>query len=580
MRAARPVVERVLKFPALNQVYLDACRGRTDEREGTFFERVSKVLGMQLDVDEEQLARVPQSGPLVVVANHPLGGLEGILLPALLNRVRPDIKVVSNYLLSCMPEMHDVSFFVDPFGKPTSTERNFAAMRSILRWVRDGGAIATFPAGEVSHLHWRQRRVVDPAWDATIAKIVQRAEAAVLPVFVDGRNSNLFQMMGLIHPRLRTAMLPRELLKKRNGTIRMRIGSPLTSARTKRFKDPAELTDYMRVRTYILKKNRKEDTPPRAEIIDRPGYARIVDPVSPEVVADEIAGLPKDQFMLESGEQQVYFARSSQAPNLLRELGRLREIAFRQVGEGTGFELDIDRFDEHYLHLFIWHKTEAKIVGAYRLGLTDEILPRFGKAGLYTDTLFRYQQELLDQINPAIELGRSFVHPAFQNSYAPLMLLWKGIGSFIAQNPRYTRLIGPVSISAQYTTMSRHLLVAFLKLNKYLPALGKLIHPKNPPEFSPDRDWDARQFSTVIRDLDEVNDLISDLESDRKRMPVLLRQYLKLNAQLLGFNVDPEFGDALDGLMLVDATTTDRRTMIRYMGREATNKFLAYHGLD
>jgi len=575
IRATGPAVERALGLSALNQVYRDIIAlAHTNQ---SFSDRGLEVLGIQWEAAHEQIERIPKTGPVIVVANHPFGGIEGLILCSLIQRVRPDYKVLANYMLSTIPELRDVFFFVDPFGNQQAVQRNIKSMRQCMQFVKDGHLLGVFPAGEVSHLRLRQRAVADPTWSSTVGRIAQKTGASVVPLFIDGRNSTVFQLMGLIHPRLRTAMLPRELLKKRGGQVSLHIGNPIPGKRLARFDDAVEATDYLRIRTYLLRPSNDELPQGSAQSDD---LEPIIEAVDPTLLEQDIAGLPEDALLHQQDDLQVFSSSGDQLPNVLREIGRLREVAFRMVDEGSGNAIDLDRFDQSYQHLFIWHARELRIVGAYRLGLTDKILPVIGRNGLYTSTLFRLKRKLLDQINPAIELGRSFVNPLDQKSYSPLFLLWKGISLFAVKHPRYRYLFGPVSISASYSSMSKRLLVRFLELNQSFPQLGKLIRPRNAPRLGQPSHIDAAQFSTVVQDLKEVNELISELEADGKAMPVLLRQYLKLNGQLLGFNIDPEFGDVLDGLMLFDMVQTDRPTLYRYMGKENAMSFLKHHGVN
>jgi len=291
-----------------------------------------------------------------------------------------------------------------------------------------------------------------------------------------------------------------------------------------------------------------------------------------------VAALPACQHLVESGSLQVLYGSAEQLPNVLHEIGRLRETAFRLVGEGTGHEIDLDRFDAHYLHLFVWNAQQRHVVGAYRIGQTDELLKRFGAAGLYTSTLFNFSPRLLEQIDPALELGRSFVVPEYQRDYAPLLLLWKGIGRFVVTHPRYRRLFGAVSISDAFQSMTKQLLMAFLRTHSFDHALAALVHPRNPPKLPRFRDADAAGAATLVTDVADVEELVGEIESNCRSVPVLLRQYLKLNAKLLGFNVDPDFGDVLDGLVLADLVTVDRAILTRYLGREGAAAFLSHHG--
>ncbi len=583
-RAATPVLERMLALPALNQVYADAHQ-KSDARE--FCDRVLEALNIVYSVEPSGHKPVPSSGPFVVVANHPFGGAEGLILAALLKRIRPDVKLLANSLLHCIPEMRDLFLFVDPFGGSTAASRNVGSMREAIRWLQRGGCLGVFPAGEVSHFSFRQRCITDPAWSTTVARIIQAAHACVLPVYFEGHNRRLFQAAGLVHPRLRTALLPRELLNKRSKTFRVRVGGLIPYSRLESWHNPEDITDYLRFRTYLLKVSKSggpaaevESTTQRALPHAAHRFRRqapVVEPISPEMLARETGSLPSESCLLESGPLRVFCAEASRIPAILREIGRLREMTFREVGEGTGRELDLDRFDPHYLHLFLWHQENRGIVGAYRLGLTDEILGRFGLSGLYTSTLFRYKRGLLRQFGPALEVGRSFVVAEYQRSHSPLMLLWKGIGRFVVRNPRYRMLFGPVSISDEYASMTKQLLMAFLRRNNFRSDLERLVQPRHPPRLWPFRDCEEAVVSRVVRSLDEVDELVREIESDGKQMPVLLRQYLKLNAKLLGFNVDSDFGDVIDGLMLVDLTQLDRPILDRYLGKEGAESLLRFH---
>jgi putative hemolysin len=292
----------------------------------------------------------------------------------------------------------------------------------------------------------------------------------------------------------------------------------------------------------------------------------------------EIAALEGSSLLLEQGEFQVFLERSRQMPALMREIGRLREVTFRQNGEGTGKAIDLDTFDAHYLQLFVWNREKREIVGAYRLGAADDILSRYGKRGLYTHTVFAYRSAFLEQIGPALEMGRSFVRREYQKSYAPLLLLWKGIGRYVSQNPRYRVLFGPVSISNDYAPASRQLMLEFLKSYCHSPNLSKLVRPRSPLRLRP-------RATPIVRltggereqDIDDLTALIADIEADGKGVPILLKQYLNLGGKVVGFNLDARFSNALDGLIVVDLTRTGTRLLERYMGKEGARRFESYH---
>lgn len=569
IRMVQPVIESALRFPTMNRIYRQ-IHARPDSRQ--FCDRALEALGVTVNITLGDAARIPSTGPVVLIANHPMGGIDGLAMLSIMQRIRPDGRMVGNYMMSILPDLREAYFFVDPFGGEGAVRRNLATMRRSINWLLDGHMLATFPAGEVAHFRFRERAIVDPPWNDSIARIILRTGASVVPIYFEGRNSTLFHAAGFVHPRLRTMMLPSEMLGHRRRPIHVRIGRPIPFDVLKRHADSASLTEYLRLRTQLLQ--RDDEPSPRAL---RAAAAPIDRPARREDLIEEIESLPAEHVLVSHQQLRVYGAPRSAIPVAMQEIGRLREVAFRAVGEGTGRGSDLDRFDHHYTHLFVWDRTSAQILGAYRLVRVDEVLAGQGLDGLYTYTLFRFGTELLDQIGPCIELGRSFIHPEAQRSTAPLMLLWKGIGQFVLREPRCTGLLGPVSISAEYSTMSRLLLMAFLRMHKYLPQLGELIKPRNPPRRMPPREWETERMSTVVRDLEEVDALVRELEADGKPMPVLLRQYLWLNGRLLGFNVDPEFGNVLDGLMYVDLLQVDRRVMHRFMGKTDADRFIDMH---
>jgi hypothetical protein len=218
------------------------------------------------------------------------------------------------------------------------------------------------------------------------------------------------------------------------------------------------------------------------------------------------------------------------------------------------------------------------VVGAYRIGRCDRILAEQGKAGLYTSTLFRYRSKLFDRLGPALELGRSFIRCEYQRSYAPLLLLWKGIGRFVVANPQYRTLFGPVSISRDYSDLSRQLIAGSLTHSLHLPGLSRLVKPRVPLNFKRVRVRGCRTSlaDTFCADIDEVAAMVADIEIDQKGIPVLLRHYLNLGGKLLAFNVDREFSDVLDGLILVDLTLTEKKSLERYLGKDGAQAFLNY----
>lgn len=578
-RVAKRPLERLLSFHGLNNLYNEALVYQTDQ---AFYDRLLERMNVNYHISERDMERIPREGRVFVVANHPFGGIEGIILASILRSAREDSKILANYLLERIPELREVFYFVDPFGGRDAARANLASMKKSLQWLRDEHVLGVFPAGKVAHFSLSKRKVVESEWNTSVAGLIRKTESPVLPIYFDGFNGPLFQLMGMIHPGLRTAMLPKELLNKKDRNIDICIGKVINYSKLCSFDDDAEMMSYLRQRTFMLQNRSGRDADSEASItvnISGETMEPVVDPISPEELEQEIGKLPESQKLLENGEFEVYHAVKKQVPKVLHEIGRLREVTFRGTHEGTGKEIDLDTFDDYYVHLFVWNREKKELVGAYRIGRTDNVIKRFGKKGLYTTTLFNIKSNLFDQISPALEMGRSFVRPEYQRSFAPLMLLWKGIGHYVVKYPKYKVLFGPVSISSEYHSMSRHLMVTFLKLHNFLPDMARMVKPKTPYRGRSVKGIDPKN-RTMIRSLEDVSELVSEFENDNKGVPILLKQYLKLGGKLLGFNVDPDFSDVLDGLILVDLTKTDSKILKRYMGDQGLVSFKEYHSAE
>jgi putative hemolysin len=546
---------------------------------GAFAERALECLGTRWSAAAAEQERIPREGAVVVVANHPFGGVEGLALIALLLRTRPDVKVLANPVLARFPELSEVVIPLDPFDTQLARRRNVAALRAGHRWLAGGGVLVVFPAGAVAHFHLHCREVIDPPWQTGVSRLIRRSGATVLPVFFPGQNGPAFQAAGLLHPRLRTVLLARQLLNKRGICLEMRIGEAIPAKRLKPFASDRQLVDYLRLRTCLLGqpatgRGHADSTTARPPDNQEPLAAA----VSPELLAAELASLPADTLLHAHGVYQVWCVRAEQAPLLMREIGRLRELTFRGHGEGTGRSLDLDHFDKHYRHLFVWNREHLEVVGAYRIGLCDEILHERGLEGLYTSTLFRYRLQLFAEIGPSLELGRSFVRPEYQKSFAPLLLLWQGIGSFLVRNPRYRLLFGPVSISREYSDFARQLMTCSLSAQVSSPELARYVAPRIPVTTRLPRlkGCPHSLATTFAGNIDSVHALIAEIEAEHKGIPVLLRHYLNLGGKILAFNLDPDFGEVIDGLILVDLDQTDARTLERYLGKEGLTCFRAH----
>lgn len=530
---------------------------------GNFVELALGRLGIAVDVAASDLANVPAHGAVLVVANHPTGAADGLALAHALMRRRTDIRILGNRLLTRIPEMRQWTIAVDPFDPRSAANRQ--GLRAARDWLASGGLLVVFPAGAVSSLS-RAGSLVDQPWHQGVARLARWSRATVVPTFIDARPSLLFRLAGVAHPRLRTLLLPRELLRLRNRPVGVHIGTAVTEARLAACPNPAAVVAYLRARTYALEK--PAPAKPRA-----PAPAPIARAIGPEALVKNIAALSPASRLLSSGPYDVFYSAAADLPAVLPEIGRLRELAFRGVGEGTGRATDLDAFDQTYHHLFVWQRDRGQVVGGYRVGATDLLCPERGPRGLYTHTLFRLSSRFLDRLGPALELGRSFVRAEYQRDSLALLLLWKGIGTLVARAPRYRHLFGPLSISADYSRASRGVMQTFLAADGADDPLRPLVTARRP--ISGDEDAVALLRAAPLRRFEEVDALVGELEGGRG-VPVLLRQYWKLNARVLAFSVDHAFGGALDGLMVVDLAKSPAAALTRYLGRDGAAAFAVH----
>lgn len=534
-----------------------------------------QALGIDYQVMRGSLNSIPSEGPTVVVANHPLGGVEGVILAEMLLTVRDDIQVLANHYLKTLPELDQLFIGVDVFEGTNAVKANIKALREANNHLANGGLLLMFPAGEVSQLvDSKKGKLEDKEWSRSVGSLIRKNKAITVPMYINGQNSKRFYLAEKIHPLLRTLMLGHELLNKKDDVISIAIGEQIKYKEINRL-DDKKLVTYLRLNTYLL-----NATPTsKNATAEQPQCIAIAPPLSDELIQAEIDQLPTQDQLLINGEFEVYCSKSEDIPSIMHEIGRLREQNFRQVGEGTGKALDIDEFDKTYLQLFIWDRENARLVGAYRLGLVDVITKEHALNGLYSTTLFHYDQRFIDKMNRgnAIEMGRSVIAEEYQRSMSALLLLWKGIATYVHRNPHYTHLFGPVSISNEYSSDARQLLAETMTLHHYDKESADVVKAANPLE-NPGTSWNT-SLLTALGDLQLLSRVIARIDSG-KGVPVLLRQYLGLNGKLVCFNVDPTFNDTLDGLIVVNLTKIPRKTLARYMGSEQATQYLHDHGVE
>ena len=427
-------------------------------------------------------------------------------------------------------------------------------IKEAISHLREGHALGMFPAGEVS-TYKDQRLIVDKPWEPVAMRLVQKAKVPVIPIYFHAKNSTFFYRLASMSDVLRTAKLPSEMLSQKKRKIRVRIGNPISVEDQAEHENLEAFTAFLRRKTYMLanvfeSKKLFEKIPKTLKLPKIP--KKIALETSEDLMEQEVEICRKlDKRLLMSKNYEVFLAKKEIIPNILQELGRLREITFREVGEGTNNANDLDPFDDYYYHLFLWDNEAKKVAGAYRMGMGAEIFKDHGINGFYLQDLFRFEPELYGMMSQSIEMGRAFIIKEYQQRPMPLFLLWKGIVHCTLRFPEHKYLIGGVSISNKFSNFSKSLMIEFMKSHYYDPYVAQYVRPKK--EFKvklKDADKDFF-FDESEADLNKFDKIIDEIEPESLRLPVLIKKYIKQNAKVVAFNVDPLFNNAVDGLMYI-----------------------------
>ena len=570
-RQLSAIIVKALEIDKVNKNIL-----RYQDYEGPDFSaKILEDVGITFHLPEGQLDRIPQEGGFITVSNHPYGSVDGLILSTTVGRKRPDYKLLTNFILSRIPNLESSFMAVDNLSSGMSAQ-SVNGIRKALTHLQQGGPMGFFPAGEVASWQPEDRRtaprldgkdvIEDRPWAENIIKLIRKSGFPVIPIYFSGTNSRNFHWLGKIHPRLRTVRLVHELFNKKGAHVEVRIGQPILPEEMEKMDIPT-LGKYLRNRTYALE---AQCQPPVARPAAPQKMEPIIDPVDPELVRAEMARI-QDRVLLESAPYRLYFTGSEDIPNTMRELARLREIVFRGVGEGTGTPLDTDEYDKYYKHLILWHVEDAQIAGAYRIGLGSELMARpEGQDAFYTASLFRFQEGIKPYLPKAMELGRTIIVPQYQRDVLPLKLLLSGILTAGAKNPPMEYTLGPASISNDLPDFYKSLIVHYFRKNCALPNASDIVrstHPFQPNYLRVNPD----QLLAGCHSVDDLDRLIIAISDGECRLPVLLRKYVSFGAKLVEFNVDPLFNNSLDGFILMwihDMPDNSFRAFSRFLTEE------------
>ena len=524
--------------------------GAADYQGREFADHLLENMNITIDVSPEQLENIPKEGGFIMVSNHPFGGIEGVMLLSAIAKVRPDFKLMANFILSHIPNLKECFFSVNPFEKNPEWKSSVGGIKGAIQHVAAGNGLGVFPAGEVSRYHGHDFPE-DLPWSTSIARIIKSANVPVIPVYWDGCNSKLFYAVDKIHSMLGTARLTKELINKHDTCFNLQIGKPIPPSEVAMYENHKELAAYLRSRSYALEAN----IPAKTEVKKEVKMAEIDAPADLSLMLAELDAIREKSFLYSASDYDCYLADYEDIPNLMHEIARLREETFRAIGEGTGKCLDQDEFDKYFKQMFLWDTVKQKIAGCYRLGIGSEIIPKYGIKGFYVSTLVNIDESFSDKLLHTIELGRSFVALDYQKEVLPMMLLLRGLSDVVVRYPQINHFIGPVSISAWYPKFYLSLIARFVAENHAVEdELKDKVTPKTP--FVPDFlkvDSDAL-LKHNMGSVEKFDKFLLRLSNGEYRLPTLYKKYLKLNAKFLCFNVDPDFNDTLDSLLFLTFT--------------------------
>jgi putative hemolysin len=518
-----------------------------------FVEQVLDYFNFRYSVRDNEIERIPTSGRIVIIANHPIGSLDGLALLKLVSDVRPDVKVVANQILMALEPLHNLLLPVNNMSG--GTERR--ALDNIQRHLAAEGALILFPSGEVSRL--RPEGIRDGKWHNGFLRFATNAKAPILPIFIDGRNSALFYGASMLYKPLATMLLVKEMFKQQRKKLEMRIGEQIP---------------------YEAFANMALETQAKVKLFKKHLY-RLAKDKAPLFITQSAIAHPEDRITLKKAVEscdllgqtgdgkQIYLYCHQQSSPILREIGRLREFAFRAVGEGSGLRRDIDRFDSHYEQLILWDKDDLEIVGAYRFANTRKVLAEYGENGLYTASLFQFDANMQPYLDAGLELGRSFVQPRYWGKRS-LEYLWYGIGAYLKRNPDIRYLFGGVSLSNSYPQAARDLMVYFYSL--YFSDAACAAVSKQPYQLPQAILSELQQHFSGDNYLEDFTQLKHLLANMGVSVPTLYKQYSELcepgGVKFLAFGTDPDFANCVDGLVLVDMTMLKASKKARYIDAE------------
>ncbi len=515
-----------------------------------FIEAVLEYFNFSYSISNKAKLNIPPTGRVVIVANHPLGALDALSLISLIKEIRRDIKVIANDVLMQIPQIRNLLIPVDNIKGSSRKEQ----IKEVYNSLENDEAIIIFPSGEVSRANFLGIR--DSEWKRGFLKFAKKTNSPILPVFIDAKNSNLFYAMSACNKKLSTLFLVREMFLQKSKGVGFKVGEliPFKNIANTGFSDSV-LVNLLKKHLYKISKNKKGLFPTQTSIAH---------PESRQEIKKEL----KDSTLL--GEtldgKKIYLYEYKKGSSLMKEIGRLREVTFRRVEEGTGTKRDTDSYDSYYKHIVLWDEDALEVVGSYRIGESSFINEYFEHKGFYTNTLFEFEASMQEYLTNSIELGRSFVQPQYWGSRA-LDYLWQGIGAYLAKNPHVRYMFGPVTLSDMYPKIAKNLILSFFQL--YFPPTEKLVSARDGFFMSRAEKEEALGLfcgSDYKKDFRILKEQLSHIGLS---VPTLYKQYAELCEEggiaFIDFNVDKDFANCVDSFIFVDITKIKEAKRERYI---------------
>ncbi|WP_114325314.1 lysophospholipid acyltransferase family protein [Candidatus Colwellia aromaticivorans] len=556
-----PILDRLLGIKKLNNLYIEQQFSGLDKQD--FSEKLLDALGVSILSVDKVLNKIPKTGKCIVVCNHPYGMVEGVIIAHLLTNYRKDTKVMANIGLKVFKEINDYFIFANPL-KPKAVI-NSTAIKQCYRHVENDGLLVIFPAGRVSFYQSEQKVITDGHWNRLAVNIADKTQSPILPIFISGTNSALFHRLGRVYYRFRLLMLAREMFKLQNHQITLSANNLITPKQLAPFSNSEMKNNLLRLQCYL---NDQQYFQPWLQDEAKTLISPVAEKTDSALIKSELEKLPAKQHLLAFKHYAVYYGYQTQIPNCVKEIARLRELTFRDLDEGSGEPYDTDKFDATYMHLFIYDHNNNQITGAYRIGQTDRLQKQGGLAQLYLSQMFNFNDDFINQQQPCLEMGRSFIIASEQKSYHSLLLLWKGIGAYVSQNPRYRTFYGTVSLSKLYDPRS----VAIMEKIMVNASAGVTAKTAFSGQLHPEVTQFMEQNTLGLEGLSTI---ISAIEEDGKDIPVLLKQYHKLGANFHCMAIDTNFNQTPGLLLSVHFPSAPKKLLKLYLGNNKAD-YLAY----